>query len=186
MAFFGRAAVPRWVRSSSGPHSRGAEVAGRIGQDVFGPLIESHLPPGLCLPPAPEPFFPDSRNHEMFSVRIGPATLAEPKMIACQHRARVSRVFRARVRAPAGIALFGLKPTNQIPHGAANSLGPRGGIQRNQVQTADTGFSRPGLRLYLDQLILAGQADGAGGDRVLGGGGDSGSTPLGDGRGSAA
>ena len=122
----------------------------------------------------------------MFGVGIRSAALAEPKMIACQHGAGVGRVFGAGVRTPGGVALLGLEPTHQIPDGAPNSMGPRGGIQRNQVKTADARFPGPGLRLYLDQLVVAGQANGAGGDRVLGGGGNGGSTPLGSGSGSAA
>ena len=52
-----RAGAPRWGRRSSGLHSRSAEIAGRIRQNAFGPLVLGYLPARLGLPPAPESFF---------------------------------------------------------------------------------------------------------------------------------
>jgi hypothetical protein len=75
--------------------------------------------------------------------------------------------------------LLGLEPTNEIPHGSADSVGARSGIQRNQMETSNAGLSRLGLRLYLNQLVVTGQAKGAGRDGVLGRWGNGGCAPLG-------
>jgi hypothetical protein len=81
----------------------------------------------------------------MFGVGIGSARFTEPEMIARQHDARAGRVFRTGVGSPGGVALFGLEPTNQIPHGSTNGMGARGGVERCQVQTAHAGLSGLGL-----------------------------------------
>ena len=109
---------------------------------------------------------------------VGTACFTEPKMIARQHGAGMSRVFGACVGAPGGIAVFGLQPANQIPHRAAHGMGAGHGIERDQVQPSDAGLPRRRLRLYLNQFVVTRQTKGSGRDRMLGRYGNRRSTPL--------
>jgi len=104
--------------------------------------------------------------------------LTEAKMISRQHGARILRILGARVGSPGRVALFGLQPANQIPHGAAYGMSAGNGIERNQVQPADAGSPGRRLSLYLNQFIVTRQTKGSGRDRMLGGCRNGRSTPL--------
>ena len=109
---------------------------------------------------------------------VGAAGFTEPKMIAREHGAWVSGVFRARVGAPGGVSVFGLQPANQIPHRAAHGMRAGNRIERKQVQPAGAGLPCSRLRLYLNQSIVTRQTKGPGGDRMLGRCGNGRSTLL--------
>ena len=83
------------------------------------------------------------------------ARLSQPKMITRQDRPRLMGIAGTRARAPGGVSLHRIQPTDEVARGTTHGTRPGEGIGPFQMQSAYA--AGPGIRLGsdLDQIIPA-------------------------------